>query len=353
MHRDHLEFLHVTLIHRHTLSIIRPTEAPQMIRTMFTTAMAMLVGAGLVVAQATWYPSRWGADDQRGAANRVTAARVLEAKNLITRGQTYQLGRVYESGMPIFGTRHYSLRIPKVFGPNGTNQMFYHDEIISGELGQIGTQFDGLGHVGIGDLFYNGNRGSEFARAEGLTKLGIENVGALVTRGVLIDIAAFKGVPMLEGGYEITLSDLEGCLAAREHHDPIGRRRAVPHRVGSVVDERQSPLQSKRTWHRPRGRSVSGRPRNHDGWLRHVGRRSRAQSGRLAGVPGAPALIPRNGIYIFENLATEALARDNAYEFAFFFAPLRLKGATGSPGIHWRFDDARAHPLRRESQWPI
>ena len=43
-------------------------------------------------------------------------------------------------------------------------------------------------------------------------------------------------------------------------------------------------------------------------------------------------LIPRNGIYIFENLATEELARDRVYEFAFFFAPLKLKGATGSPG---------------------
>ncbi len=43
-------------------------------------------------------------------------------------------------------------------------------------------------------------------------------------------------------------------------------------------------------------------------------------------------LIPRNGIYIFENLLTEELARDRVYEFAFFFAPLRLKGATGSPG---------------------
>jgi len=42
--------------------------------------------------------------------------------------------------------------------------------------------------------------------------------------------------------------------------------------------------------------------------------------------------IAKNGIYIFENLLTEDLARDNVYEFAFIFAPLRLKGATGSPG---------------------
>jgi kynurenine formamidase len=303
-----------------------------MIRTIFTTAIAMLVAAGIVVAQATWYPSRWGADDQRGAGNRITAAKVLEAKNLITRGQTYQLGRVYESGMPIFGTRHYSLRIPKVFGPNGTNQMFYHDEIISGELGQIGTQFDGLGHVGIGDLFYNGNRGSEFAKAEGLTKLGVENVGALVTRGVLVDIAVFKGVPMLEGGYEITLADLEGALR-RENvtirsgdvvlfhtgwgslwmKDNIRFNQSAPGiglAVGQYLVDHEVTMAGSDTW------AVEAVP-NPDASL---------------AFPVHQLLIPRNGIYIFENLATEVLARDNAYEFAFVFAPLRLKGATGSPG---------------------
>src|SRR5678815_5717074 len=54
-----------------------------------------------------WYPSRWGANDQRGAANRITPAKILEAKSLITRGTIYQVGRLYEAGMPMFGTRHY------------------------------------------------------------------------------------------------------------------------------------------------------------------------------------------------------------------------------------------------------
>jgi len=262
----------------------------------------------------------------------MTAAKVLEAKNLITRGQTYQLGRVYESGMPIFGTRHYSLRIPKVFGPNGTNQMFYHDEIISGELGQIGTQFDGLGHVGIGDLFYNGNRGSEFAKAEGLTKLGVENVGALVTRGVLLDIAAFKGVPMLEGGYEITLADLEGAL----------RRENVTIRSGDVVLFHTG---WGSLWMKDNVRFNQSAPGIGLAAGQYLVDHEIAMAGSdtwaVEAVPNPDAslafpvhqlLIPRNGIYIFENLATEVLARDNAYEFAFFFAPLRLKGATGSPG---------------------
>ena len=81
--------------------------------------------------------------------------------------------------MPMYGTRHFSIRIPQAFPMPGRNQAVYHDEIISGELGQIGTQFDGLGHLGIGDLFYNGNKRSEFAKAEGLTKLGVEHVGAI------------------------------------------------------------------------------------------------------------------------------------------------------------------------------
>ena len=53
-------------------------------------------------------------------------------------------------------------------------------------------------------------------------------------------------------------------------------------------------------------------------------------------------LIPRNGIYIFENLLTEELARDRVYEFAFFFAPLKLKGGTGRPPIRSRSAEASA-----------
>ena len=68
----------------------------------------------------------------------------------------------------------------------------YHDEVVSGELGQIGTQFDGLGHIGIGNLFYNGNDRADFAKPEGLAKLGVENVGAIATRGVLVDVPALQ-----------------------------------------------------------------------------------------------------------------------------------------------------------------
>jgi kynurenine formamidase len=301
-------------------------------RRTFISALVILFVACASVAQNNWYPSRWGADDQRGAANRITPAKVLEAKNLITRGQTYQMGRVYEAGMPMFGTRHYSLRIPKVFGPTGTNEAVYHDEIISGELGQIGTQFDGLGHIGIGDLFYNGNKGSQFAQAEGLTKLGIENVGALVTRGVLVDVTALKGQPMLAGGYEITRADIEGAL----------KRQNTPLRSGDAVFIHTG---WGAHWLKDNATYTANAPGLGVGAAQYLVESEIVLAGAdtwaVEVVPNPDAalafpvhqlFIPKNGIYIFENLATEDLARDGAYEFAFVFAPLRLKGATGSPG---------------------
>src|SRR3990170_457270 len=86
-----------------------------------------------------WWPSPWGAEDQRGAANRLTPEKVLEANALIREGQIYQLGRPYEFGMPMPGKRHFSLTIPGLptGGPLGQNAIVHNDELVSGEIGQV------------------------------------------------------------------------------------------------------------------------------------------------------------------------------------------------------------------------
>jgi kynurenine formamidase len=285
-----------------------------------------------------WWPSEWGPDDQRGAANRITSRKVLEATRLIQAGKIYSLGRLYENGMPLYGNRHFSLTIPgsPTGGPFGENKMVYHDELFSGEIGQVGTQLDGLGHIGVrmggDDFFYNGFRRSEFGDAYGLKKLGIENVGVFFTRGVLVDVAAFKGVGRMKVGEVVSAKDMEAAL----------NKEGVSVGQGDVVLIRTGHGQ---LWKVDNAAFNSGEPgigMAAGQWLcEHkivlVGGDSWATEVVPSEDKNRPfevhqLLLVRNGIYNLENLDLEELARDKVYEFAFIFAPLRLKGATGSPG---------------------
>jgi kynurenine formamidase len=285
-----------------------------------------------------WWPSEWGALDQRGAANRLTAERAKEASQLIRDGKVYSLGRLYEYGMPLPGKRHFSLTIPgsPTGGPSGKNQGVYHDDLFSGEIGQIGTQLDGLGHVGVridgDDYFYNGFRRSQFGTAYGLEKLGIENAGVFFTRGVLVDLARSRGVDRMKSGEVISAGDLEKALRAQR----------VEIRSGDVVVIRTGHGQ---LWMKDNAAFSAGEPGigvEAARWLAErkivmVGTDTWATEVVPPEDPDRPfpvhlELLVRNGIYNIENLDLEELANDRIYEFAFIYAPLRLKGATGSPG---------------------
>lgn len=281
---------------------------------------------------------KWGAEDQKGALNRVGPSEIVNAASLIKEGRVYDLGRVYESGMPLFGGRHFKLTLSggPTGGPMGTHNLVYHDEMVSGELGQIGTQLDGLGHIAIRedgeDLFYNGLKASEIRRPYGLEKLGIENFRHLFTRGVLIDVARSKGVERLAPDYIITVPDLKTALKAQ----------GTEIRPADIVLIRTG---HGKLWMKDNdtyGASEPGPGITAIKWLIDqeivlLG----ADNWGVEAVPGENQdrpfeghqwLLQRNGIYNLENLQLKELSEDQVYEFAFFFAPLALKGATGSPG---------------------
>lgn len=285
-----------------------------------------------------WWPSEWGPADQRGAANRVTPEKVLEAHKLIKQGKLYSLGRVYEHGMPLPGKRHFSLTIPgsPTSPPSGKNQGVSFDEMFSGEIGQVGTQFDGLGHVGVrvgnDDLFYNGFKRSEFANAYGHTKLGVENVGPIFTRGVLLDVAAVRKTKRLPVGYAISPDDLDAALAATK----------LTIRPGDVV---MINTGHGELWMKDNDTYGGGEPGIGMAAARWLSDKKivliGADTWAIEVVPPEDPDRPypvhqwdlvRNGIYHLENLDLAELAADKVYEFAFVFCPLRLKGATGSPG---------------------
>jgi kynurenine formamidase len=284
-----------------------------------------------------WWPSEWGPDDQRGAANRLTPAKVLEAVALIDEGRIYELGRPYDTRMPLFGNRHFSLTIPGLptVITGAENGVVFNDELVSGEIGQIGTQFDGLGHVGTeidGDyVFYNGFKLSEFGTSYGLTKLGVEHVGAIFTRGVLLDVARYKGVARLGPQYVITLEDIEGTLAMED----------VIIRAGDAVLFNTGWGQLWEVDNDAYGASEPGPGITAIKWLAEQDIvMTGADNYAMEAAPGEnPAraieghqwLLSR-GIYNLENLDLSELAADRVYEFAFIFAPMKLVGATGAPG---------------------
>jgi Putative cyclase len=307
---------------------------------------AVVMGCGLLVVTLAggdepagkWWPSEWGPDDQRGAANRMTPQKVLEANALIRQGKIYQLGRLYEHGMPLPGKRHFSLTIPgsPTYGPLGKNQTVAFDELFSGEIGQIGTQLDGLGHFGARfgkeDYFYNGFKRSEFAKPYGLEKLGIENVGVFYTRGLLLDVARLRKAERLPAGYAITVADLQGCLesAGLKVHEGDAVLIRTGHGLLWMKDNKAfneaEPGLGVDAAHWLTGQKVT--LIGSDNWAIEVVPHEDPQ----LNFPVHEWIIPRNGVYNLECLDLESLAADQVHEFAFIFAPLRLKGATGSPG---------------------
>ena len=154
----------------------------------------------------------------------------------------------------------------------------------------------------------------------------------IFSRGVLVDVVGYKGVERLEVGYVITAADIEGAL----------KKQAVAVTEGDVVLIRTG---HGKLWMVDNETYNSGQPGiglEAARWLLEkkivmVG----ADTWAVEAVPGEDTfgafrvhelLIQRSGVYILENLDLDGLAADGVYEFAFVFAPLRLKGATGSPG---------------------
>ena len=183
-------------------------------------ATATLAAAQAFAETSSWLPppdsarcpSKWGAGDQRGAANHMGPASVLAATKLIRTGEVIELSHPLHAGMPLAAGRTYDMQVKRTAVGELANRRNGNEEIIVAEMGQVGTQFDGFAHQSIANSHYNCFRTEDIATRTGFTRLGIENVGMLMTRGVLIDVAGYKGVPMLGDAYEITVEDLEGAI---------------------------------------------------------------------------------------------------------------------------------------------
>ena len=158
-------------------------------------------------------PSRWGAADRRGSMNLMTPERAKRAAALIRTGEIVECGQTLNQTMPFFGTRRFDVHLKQTFMNPQANRRGSNEEVVVGEIGQVGTQLDAFPHQTIGEEGYNCVNIPRISSRNGFTEMGVDRAGTIFTRGILIDVAALKGVPTLPDIYEITPNDLQAALA--------------------------------------------------------------------------------------------------------------------------------------------
>ena len=277
-----------------------------------------------------WFPSKYGADDTLGALNNLSADKVVAAAKLVTEGKTYRLGVKTGPDSPAYPPRSYAMTILQLDDgtgtPMGSNQATGNDDLMNLWMG-IGSQIDGLGHMGINHVYYNGNRAADFVSPTGVTTFSIDELPPMVTRGVLLDMAAYFDKPILEPGTVFNSKQIKA--AARAQKLSIESGDVVLFHTGwlNVADEDSE-------------RFMSGEPGIGVDGARYLARLGVVAVGSdtwglevlptedpAEAFPVHPELLAKNGVYILENMDTRELAADGAYEFLFVLGQPRFVGA--------------------------
>jgi kynurenine formamidase len=282
------------------------------------------------IDHAVFWPSKYGADDEAGALNEITPAAVVRAAGLVRRGRVFDLAHVLDDAVPAFPGRTFRQFLTT--DPNrrvGLNEVNWIVEYVAAPS-QMGTHMDGLNHLHAGERMYNGHRLSDVAAEFGTTKLGLETLPQVVTRGLLLDIAAVRGVERLAAGDVITPADAEAALARAALTVAPGD--AVLFHTGwgtwwgedneAYVAGEPGPGMALAEWLVERRVAITGC----DTW---------SYGPVPAEDPDRPFLVPqtlntRHGVVVLENLRLAEMAASGVRECLFVVGHPKLRGATGA-----------------------
>ena len=279
-----------------------------------------------------WVPSKHGAGDTLGAINFLSPEKVVQAAKLVKTGQAYPFGVLTGWESPAYPPRHYAITIiqpgqdPETGPTLGANRATGNDDLLYTWMG-IGSQIDGLGHLGADHVYYNGHKAKDFVTPKGLTALSIDKLPPIVTRGVLLDMARHYGENPVPAGTAFNSEEIQAQAEAQGVS--IGRGDVVLFHTGwlnlSGVDN---------------AAFMSGEPGlGVDGARYLAGLDVVAVGSDTFGLEALPSedpelafpvhveLLAKNGVYILENMDTRALARDQGWEFLFVLGQPRFEGA--------------------------
>ncbi|MFC7397387.1 cyclase family protein [Chelatococcus sp. GCM10030263] len=290
---------------------------------------------------------RWGADDEIGTLNHLTPDDVVAATRLVKRGNVFALGIPLDGNGPqngLFGGRWNPIHTMLATGTDAiagrfdeTNKIRYADDALNMPV-QAATHWDSLGHVFYEDKMYNGFD-AKLVDGGGVHKNGIEHTrNKMVGRGVLLDVARFKGVDSLPDGYGISNDEL----------DATARAQGVDIRKGDFVIIRTGQMEAclkAGEWGGYAGGDAPGVKFENCYWSHEHqiaaicsdtwGVEVRPNETSEVFQPWHWVVIPAMGLTMGEMFYLKELAEDCAadkiYEFFFCGPPLVITGGTGSP----------------------
>ena len=282
------------------------------------------------IAEDNWYPSKYGVDDTLGAMNELSEKKTKLAAQLVKTGKTYALGVETGPTSPAYPPRSYSMTILQLDDgmgtPMGSNKATGNDDLMHIWMG-IGSQIDGLGHMGVNHQYYNGHMASDFVTPSGLTKLSIDRLPPVATRGVLLDIAKLMKTDILPAGTAFNRKEIDAAAKAA----------GITIEAGDIVLFHTGWLNVMDTDPQAFMASAPGLGLEGARYLASLGVVAiGADTWALEVLPSEdatmlfpvhPELLAKNGIYILENMDTRALAADNASEFLFVLGTPRFVGA--------------------------
>ncbi|MEZ5938289.1 MAG: cyclase family protein [Hyphomonadaceae bacterium] len=270
-----------------------------------------------------WWDSPWGEEDTIGALNNLSPEIVAGAAKLVTAGKVYQLGVKTGPETPAYGSRVYS--VERTGGgdltSNGSNRITSFDEKVSTSMG-IGTQIDGLAHLGVDSHAYNGIPYTELKNS---FKLDLASIPPIVSRGVLIDMTKHFGKLQLDASDVFNSAEIKA--AAKEQGVEIRKGDVVLFHTGWMDMSTDDPTAYRTS---EPGIGEDGAIYLADLGVVAVGADNIALEHLPAGKRPTfivhQTLLAKRGVYILEAIDTRELAKDGAREFLFVAAPPRMEG---------------------------
>jgi kynurenine formamidase len=274
---------------------------------------------------------RWGADDERGALNQIDASGVRKAAGLVQSGQVLTLAQPLSPRTPVpahrTGVQHFMGRDGGDYaaGARKPGGFQFAEDTVMLPL-HIGTHIDALCHAWYDDALYNGFPGSGTRSTTGAARCGIDKMGPIVGRGVLLDVAGIRGEP-LPDGTPIGVTDLQRA-ADKAGIDPstgdiVLIRTGWPERSAAISFDTEPGIEVEAAlWLAERGVALVGA----DNFAVEV-----LPFAKGTVFPVHQRLIRDFGIPLLEGLVLGELAATGRGVFLFAASPLPVVGGTGSP----------------------